>query len=68
MTYFPIPGEGAWVLLSEFCQTKQGEEHYVHSTERRSHVHRKTQTYVYILVWKVSRARKKRKKVPLSVL
>lgn len=20
MTYFPIPGEGAWVLLREFCQ------------------------------------------------
>lgn len=22
-TYFPIPGEGAWVLLREFCQTKE---------------------------------------------
>ena len=30
MTYFPIPGEGAWVLLREFCQTKWGREHYVH--------------------------------------
>lgn len=25
MTYFPIPGEGAWVLLREFCQKQRGK-------------------------------------------
>lgn len=25
MTYFPIPGEGAWVLLREFCQRKEAK-------------------------------------------
>lgn len=32
-TYFPIPGEGAWVLLSEFCQRKQEEEHHALSRD-----------------------------------
>lgn len=32
MTYFPIPGEGAWVLLREFCQ-KQVKHYYAQFTQ-----------------------------------
>lgn len=70
-TYFPIPGEGAWVLLREFCQQNRGK-HYAHRQEAGHTFTKNCYTHgvksVFSLVLKVSLISGSRKQeVPLSV-